>query len=212
MSVPKSLSTRRARPPGSGASMNSRCSVPTSGRGESRPAVAAWWAAASTAQVASADMAGTASPGWPGGPNSRCAESRITSVVTPRRSRGRGGDTFGEQAGEQVVGADLGRAVGLRYHAGPVQAGLQPAVGFGGAGRFGGHGDGGVEAGQRVWDSNAQPALPPWHLREARAVMVSEDEHVQRMRPSLLNVFRLTNHTHGRALALDRAWWFVPLP
>src|SRR6266508_2781349 len=164
MSVPKSLSTRRARPPGSGASMNSRCSVPTSGRGESRPAVAAWWAAASTAQVASADMAGTASPGWPGGPNSRCAESRITSVVTPRRSRVAGGDTFGEQAG------------------------------------------------QRVWDSNAQPALPPWHLREARAVMVSEDEHVQRMRPSLLNVFRLTNHTHGRALALDRAWWFVPLP
>src|SRR6266498_3061942 len=104
MSVPRSPRTRRARPPGSRASTNSRCSVRTCGQGESGLAVAAWWAAASTAQVALADM---------GGASSRASLS----------------------AGAQVVGADLGRPVGLRQLAGPVQAGLKPAVGLRGAGQ-----------------------------------------------------------------------------
>jgi hypothetical protein len=43
-------------------------------------------------------------------------------------------DALGEQPGEQVVGGDLGGAVGMRHHTCLVQAGPQPAVGFGSAG------------------------------------------------------------------------------
>src|SRR5262249_52126148 len=52
------------------------------------------------------------------------------------------GDAFGEQAGEQVLGADLGSVIGFRRTSGVVEAGLQACCGAGGAWQEGPGGDG----------------------------------------------------------------------
>jgi hypothetical protein len=50
------------------------------------------------------------------------------------------GDAFGEEPGEQVVGADFRRAVGPGVLTGLVEAGLQPWLGAGGEGWAAGRG------------------------------------------------------------------------